>query len=243
MSNRNLLFVSAILAALFIFNRQCDAGEEPMAVAPKAKDDGEWKQKHASYVAAAKNGGIPLLFIGDSITEYWGTTGKDVWEKTYAPQHAANFGIAADKVENVLWRVKNGEFEGITPKVVVLLVGINNTWGTRPAERERKGKEIAAGVKQIIDTIREKSPQTKVLLLAIFATEEGIDPPVRIANELMSKYDDGKNIRYLDINSKLAGADGKVTREVLADGLHPSAKGYQIWADAIAPLLKDMMGK
>src|SRR5471032_22365 len=94
---------------------------ESSPTTPTPKPDGEWRQKHTANVAAAKAGGVEVLFLGDSITEYWNVEGKDVWAKTFAPLKAANFGIAADKVQNVLWRVQNGEMDGIQPKAVVLL--------------------------------------------------------------------------------------------------------------------------
>src|SRR3954470_2644134 len=111
----NRIAITAAVLCLFACACSGAAAESP-AIVPVAKDgNAEWMQKHQACVAAAKKGDVPLLFLGDSITEYFGTTGKDVWEKTFAPQHAANFGIAADKVENVLWRVTNGELDGIAP--------------------------------------------------------------------------------------------------------------------------------
>ncbi|MBA3709509.1 MAG: GDSL family lipase [Planctomycetes bacterium] len=219
------------------------AAETP-AIIPVAKDgNAEWMQRHQAFVAAAKKGGVPLLFLGDSITDFWGTTGKEVWDKTFAPQHAANFGIAADKVENVLWRVTNGELDGIAPKVVVLMIGINNCWSAKRGEWDQKGQEIATGTRQIIDVIHAKSPRSKILLMAIFPLADGMDLSAKAANALTATFDDGKNIRVLDIGSKLAGADGTAAKDILPDGLHPSAKGYQIWADAIAAPLKDLMAR
>ena len=217
------------------------AGEAaPLTPVPKSAN-GEWTQKHAAYAAAAKKGGIPLVFLGDSITDYWSTTGKDVWEKSYAPLHAANFGIAADKVENILWRVENGEFDGITPKVVVLLGGINNTWTVKGGEWDRAGAQIAGGLKQVIAAIQSRSPKTKVLLLAVFPMADGADNTVKAINANLAKLDNGGSVRFLDIGPKLAGADGHVTKEIMADGLHPTAKGYEIWADAMRPLLDEML--
>jgi lysophospholipase L1-like esterase len=232
-----------VLTIIFAFSSGiAGAGEEPTPITPVPKNDkADWMQKHAAYVAEAKKGNIPLVMLGDSITDFWSTNGKDVWEKNYAPLHVANFGIAADKVENILWRVENGEFDGITPKVVVLLGGINNTWAVKRGEWEKSGAQIAGGLKQIIAAIQAKSPKTKVLLLAVFPMADGIDATVKSINANLAKLDNGSTIRFLDIGPKLADADGRVSKEVMADGLHPTAKGYQIWADAMRPMLNDMM--
>ena len=218
------------------------AGEPPSPTTPAPKPDGEWQQKHAANAAAAKAGGIDVLFLGDSITEYWNAEGKDVWTKTFAPLKAANFGIAADKVENVLWRTQNGELDGIQPKAVVLLCGINNTWGVKRDQREKVGADVAAGLGEVIKTLRAKSPQTKVLLLAIFPIADGTDIVVKTANTALAKMDDGKTVRFLDLGPKLADAEGNLAKENTKDGLHLSAKGYEVWAQSILPLLTEMMG-
>jgi lysophospholipase L1-like esterase len=209
---------------------------------PTPKPGAEWQQKHAANVAAAKAGGIDVVFLGDSITEMWNAEGRDVWAKSIAPLKAANFGISADKVENVLWRVQNGEFDGIQPKTVVLLCGINNTWGAKKDDREKTGTAIAAGLSEVIKTIRAKSPQTNILLLAIYPIADGADTTVKTANSALAKLDDGKAIRFLDLGPKLADADGKLAKENTKDGLHLSAKGYEIVATSIMPLLTEMIG-
>jgi len=218
------------------------AAENPQVV-PTPKNSPEWRNKHEQYVAAAKKGDIEVLFLGDSITEFWRTAGKEVWAKHYGPLKAANFGIAGDRVENILWRITNGELDGIKPRVVVLLAGINNSWGTKREEQERRGQFIAAGVTEIVKTIREKLPETKILLLAIFPLGDGTAPCVRLANETIAKLDNGKTVRFLDIGPKLAGADGNVPKDIMPDGVHPSAKGYEVWAQAMAALLAEMIGK
>jgi lysophospholipase L1-like esterase len=195
--------------------------------------EGGWRKMHAAHVELAKKGDIPLLFLGDSITEYWAVAGKEVWAKNYAPLKAANFGIAADKIENVLWRTQNGAFDGIKPKVVVLLVGINN-WRSTSAD-------MALGIKEIISTIHAKSAETKILLLGIYPCGGGMERRAKETNAAIAKFDDGKKIRYLDIGEKFLGQDGKVSKDLMPDGLHLSEKGYEIWAATMAPLLKEML--
>ena len=231
---------SCLIVCLIVLN---GSAAESTPGTPIAKSDGEWQQKHAANVATAKAGGVDVLFLGDSITEYWNAEGKAAWTQHFAPLKAANFGVAADKVENVLWRVQNGELDGIQPKVVVLLCGINNTWGLKRETRESGGIAIAAGLGEVIHTIHAKSPQTKVLLLAILPMKDGVDLSVVTANNQLKKMDDKSTVRFLDIGPNLADAAGNLLPENTKDGLHLSAKGYEIFAGAIAPALAEMLKK
>jgi lysophospholipase L1-like esterase len=232
----------AILAAGLFAALTLQAGELPKLEPAPRNDKPDWMPKHNALVAQAKKGPCDLYFLGDSITEYWNDAGKDVWAKNYAPLKAGNFGIAADKVEHILWRVKNGEFEGLKPKVAVLLGGINNTWAVKREEREAKGVQIAACLGEIVKTIQEKSPETKVIVLAVLPTADGRDTVVNAINASLAKLDNGKNVRYLDLAPKLAPT-GKAEKDLFPDGLHPGPKGYELWAEAMAPLLKELLGK
>jgi lysophospholipase L1-like esterase len=193
---------------------------------------------HARFVEIAKQNTARVLFLGDSITAGWGAK-KQIWDEAFGKYSPANFGIGGDRTQHVLWRITNGEFDGFTPKTVVLMIGTNNS-GTDSAE------DIAAGVTKIVETIRQKSPGTKVLLLAVFPRGEMVAPnPVReklaAVNATIAKLDDGKSVHYLDIGTKFLEANGTLTREVMPDLLHLSEKGYQIWADAISPTLAKLM--
>jgi lysophospholipase L1-like esterase len=191
---------------------------------------------HEKFLARAKQGNIDLLFLGDSITE--GFNG-DVFKQRYEKYNAANFGISGDRTQHVLWRIQNGELEGIKPKVVVILIGVNNT-PSDPAE------PIADGITKIVETVRNKLPDSKVLLLGVFPWKEKADDPMRAKvkaiNQTIAKLDDGKNIRFLDIGEKFLQPDGTMSAEVMRDFLHPGKHGYEIWADAMDPLLAEMMG-
>jgi len=221
------------------------APADPTVAAPK-KDSGRFMQLHESFLARAKQGPIDLLFLGDSITEFWNTRGKAVWAKYYGDKNAANFGISGDRTEHVLWRIDNGELDGIHPKVVVLMIGTNNT-GVNTQE------QIAAADEKIVSEIRAKLPDSKLLLLGIFprGPRKGgakglVDDwqlkmrEIRFVNADLARLDDGKMIRYMDIGDKFL-VDGKIPADVMADQLHPSAKGYEIWAEAIQPTLDEMM--
>ncbi len=200
-----------------------------------------WMKRHEGFIDIAKKGDIDLLFIGDSITDSWrDKNGKKSWERFFAPETAANFGITGDRTEHVLWRLQNGELEGITPKVVVLLIGTNNTGRDSAAQ-------IAEGITAVVKTIRDKSPPTAVLLLGIFPRGEKTDDRHRgkIAeiNKTIARLDDGKKVRYLDIGAKFLEKDGTLTKEVMPDFLHLSAKGYEIWGTAINPTVQEMLGR
>jgi len=212
------------------------AAQPADVAAPKLGPDGKpqanFLKSHESFVAVAKQGEAQVVFLGDSITAGWNGH-KALFEKEYGQYKAANFGIGGDQVQHVLWRVENGEFEGIKPKAVVLMIGTNNVGN--PAHTPEL---IANGIKNIIAAIHQRSPNTKVLLLAIFprgATEA--NNPGRAKNKavnaLIAKFDDGQKVRYLDIGAKFLTADGTLEKSVMPDLLHLNAVSYQIEADAI----------
>lgn len=212
---------------------------ENSAVVPTLRND--WLQRHNGFVAEAKKGGIDLLFVGDSITDFWRNRGKNVWNERYASLKAANFGISGDRTEHVLWRLQNGELQGIDPKVTVLMIGTNNL-GRNTVE------QIAAGVTAIVDEIKKQLPHTRILLLAIFPRDEKPDSPSRTKiaaiNAILSKLDDGgRSVAYLDIGQKFLQADGVLSPTIMPDFLHPNEKGYEIWADAMAPKLAALLGQ
>ena len=166
-----------------------------------------WLARHEGFVAQAKTGGIDLLFMGDSITDGWRNKGANVWRKFYAPRHAANFGIGGDRTQHVLWRIKHGELTGIKPKVAVLMIGTNNSKSDQP-------EPVADAIKLIVQEMRAQCPGTKVLLLAVFPRNTRNDTPEQIANnrkvnEIIAQLDDGKNVRFLDINKVFLGPDAR----------------------------------
>jgi lysophospholipase L1-like esterase len=222
------------------------APEDPTVPAPKKAgattreiaSAERFMKMHQDFLKRAAEGKIDLLFLGDSITQGWAGKGKEVWQKNYADRNAANFGIGGDRTQHVLWRVTNGELEGISPKVMVLMIGTNNSARDEP-------EKIAEAVEKIVKISREKMPGTKVLVLAIFTRTRDTDkrnmPTIKAVNQRIAKLDDGKMVKFLDINAKFEDAEGKVPRETFPDGLHPNEKGYEIWAEAMAPTLDAMM--
>jgi lysophospholipase L1-like esterase len=230
------------IALLVLLLTQAETASDP---APRKKEYpwmsvASWTQRHENFLKRAKEGKMDLLFLGDSITEGWGNNA--VWQKSYAPLNAANFGIGGDTTENVLWRILNGEIEGLSPKVAVLMIGTNNFGleGHAPAD-------VAKGITTIVQTLRKKLPTTKILLLGIFPRDEKPNTEsrkkIQKVNEQIAGLDDKKNVRFLDIGPKFTNPDGSIAKEIMPDFLHLSEKGYQIWADAMDPLLKQLMGR
>jgi lysophospholipase L1-like esterase len=240
MPNLRLFFTLPIL---------CLAVHANTAIKPEPRE-GNWKQRHEGFVEIAKAGNVDVLFIGDSITDAWRSpapNGKAVWDANFAPLRAANFGISGDRTQHLLWRLQNGELDGIKPRAVVMMIGTNNTGFERDNTTPRNTPaETAEGVRAIVNLLRTRQPQAKILLLAVFPRGEKPDHPqrkqVNEINALISKFHDGKNVHYLDIGQKFLAADGTLPKEIMPDFLHPKEKGYQIWAAAIkeplAALLK-----
>jgi lysophospholipase L1-like esterase len=243
---RNLLFPFAVVCvgvlALTTAAQSGDKKNPAATPSPRLDKKGDpekgWIKRHEGFVAIAKKGEVDVLFLGDSITDGWrGKAGKEVWEKAFGDMKPANFGIGGDRTQHVLWRIQNGELDGIKPKVAVLMIGTNNT-GSDSAEK------IAEGVTSIVKHINKESPHTKVLLLAVFPRGKMIPNPgntkIIEINKIIAKLDDGKNVKYLNIGEKFM-KDGQIPAEIMPDYLHLSQAGYQIWADAITPTVKEML--
>jgi lysophospholipase L1-like esterase len=202
-----------------------------------------FRAKHEQNLEVARQGGAELLLMGDSITDFWRNpegnfAGKPVLDEYFGHWNIANFGIAGDTTEGVLYRLQNGEGEGFSPRAVMLMIGTNNT-------RRNSGPEIAEGVGAIVLSLREHFPEAKILLLGIFPRSQA-DNPVRqmIAgiNETISRLDDGETVHYLDIGDVFLDADGNIPASVMSDGLHPSTEGYRLWAEAVREPLTELMG-
>jgi len=203
------------------------------------------EERHEGFVEEARRGGIDCLLMGDSITDWWRRAGLEVYESNFAPLRCANFGIAGDRTQGVLWRMDHGELEGYSPRLMMLMIGTNNLSGRRSTPNTPA--EIAMGIATIVAKFRTTFPDAKVLLLGVFP--RGAEPtgeyrePIRRINELIANLDDGEHVRFLDIGERFLEPDGSISTEVMGDGLHPTALGYQIWADAVMPTFREMMGR
>jgi lysophospholipase L1-like esterase len=181
-----------------------------------------------------------LVFIGDSITEGWENAGRQVWDEYYKPYQALDLGFGGDRTENVLWRLQHGEVDGLSPKVVVLMIGTNNT-----GHRQEDPATTAAGIGRLVEDLRQRMPGAKVLLLAVFPRDERPDAlPRRIndrVNARIAALADGRHVFFLDIGKDLTGPDGSLSRTVMPDLLHPNETGYRIWARSMQPTLQKLM--
>jgi lysophospholipase L1-like esterase len=203
-----------------------------------------FRQKHQANLAVAKEGKAELLLMGDSITDFWRNergafAGKKVLEKHFGRWNIANFGIAGDTTQGVLYRLQNGEGAGFSPRAVMLMIGTNNT-GRNSAE------EIAEGIGAVVLLLRKCFPESRILLLGVFprgAANDTVRQTIREINNTISKLDDGEKVHYLDIGAKFLNPGGNIPADVMSDGLHPSSKGYEIWAEAVARTLSKLMDR
>jgi (4-O-methyl)-D-glucuronate---lignin esterase len=216
---------------------------------PVARADANSKTAHDQLVEKAKKGRIDVYFTGDSITRRWGATDYPTflenWKQNFHGWNAANFGWGGDTVQNVLWRLQNGELDGVNPKVIVVMAGTNNIGTvTRLGGDEAKVDEVTKGLKAVLATCREKAPKAVVVLMGITPRNDNPAAAATIdkINANLAKLADGKDVRYVNINDGLAGKEGKLREGMSPDRLHLSVKGYQVWADALKPVLKEILG-
>jgi beta-glucosidase len=198
-------------------------------------------QKKLQEFAQQREAGLPveLVFIGDSITQGWENEGRGAWARDFAPLKAINLGFGGDKTENVLWRLQHGELDGMRAKVVVLMIGTNNT-----GDRQEDPRSTAAAIRRLIDEIQQRQPAAKVLLLAIYPREEKPGPMRAIntrVNELIAKFADERRVFFLDINPHLTNSDGSLSPDLLPDWLHLSPMGYDIVARQISPTVDKLL--
>ncbi|MEN9662137.1 MAG: hypothetical protein RL324_1086 [Verrucomicrobiota bacterium] len=227
--------------------------QAPSPAAPPARadqasprTDANSLKAHEQLLEKAKRGGIDVYFVGDSITRRWGATDYPEflanWNQNFHGWNAGDFGWGGDTTQNILWRLENGELDGVNPKVVVILAGTNNVG--RLAGDDAKVAEITRGLKAIVDRCREKAPNATLVLTAIFPRNDSmaVVPTINAINAGITRLADGKKVRFLNVNGQLADADGKLLSGMMGDGLHPTLKGYQVWADGLKPILTELLG-
>jgi len=195
--------------------------------------------RHEGFVETAKKGGIDLLLHGDSITDWWlQDANKPVFDKYFGQYRTANFAIAGDTTQGVLWGLKNGEGQGYQPKAVMLMIGTNNTG-------QFTGPEIAEGVGAVVGELRRNFPSAKILLLAIFprgVPGDQVRDKIAEVNRIIARLDDQKNVFYMDIGRQFLDDKGVFLPDAFRpDNLHPAAKGYDIWGQAVSAKIADLM--
>lgn len=256
------LGISSLLASVFcagLLVRSSCAAEVPApsfsqirhgsASQPVPRTDSNSGLAHEQLVKKAKQGGIDVCFVGDSIVRRWGAAEPryrsllENWRTNFFGWNAANFGWGADRIENILWRLQNGELDGVNPRVIVVLAGSNNV-GTQPGDAE-KVADITRGLKAIIEVCRAKAPRARIVITAIFPRNDNLAvvPTINKINQNLAELADGDQVWYLDINAKLADKEGRLFQGMMnADKLHPTLKAYQVWADALKPIFTECLG-
>jgi lysophospholipase L1-like esterase len=238
----------AVLCATAAGGQSPAPGPPEPADRPVPRADQNSQTAHAQLLEKAKQGRIDVYFVGDSIVRRWGATDYPEllanWRQNFSGWNAGNFGWGADKTQHILWRLENGELDGVNPKVVVILGGTNNV-GNLPGD-DAKVADITRGLRAIVEACRRKAPAATIILTAIFPRNDNmaVMPEIVRINANLAKIADGKRIRFLNVSGRLADADGRLVEGVMneRDKLHPTLKGYQIWADALKPILTELLG-
>jgi lysophospholipase L1-like esterase len=217
---------------------------------PVSRTDANSLTAHGQLLEKAKQGRIDIYFEGDSIVRRWGALDYPEllanWKQNFSGWNAADFGWGADTTQNILWRLDRGELDGIDPKVIVLLAGTNNV-GRVPASGDADAAvaDITRGVTAIVHTMQAKAPRAVIILTAIFPRNDRMAamPVIDRINANLAMLADGKKVRYLNINAKLADAGGRLFDGMMnPDKLHPTIRAYQIWADALKPVFTELLG-
>jgi len=242
-------FAGVAVFAFCILNFAFPRAAAAQADRPAPRTDQNSQLAHTQLLEKARRGGIDVYFEGDSITRRWGATDYPEflanWTQNFFGWNAANFGWGADTVQNILWRLQNGELDNVHPKVIVLLAGTNNVGNAAPPADDRaRVDEVARGIKAVLGEMRTRAPGATIILTAIFPRNDNMAamPTINRINSRIASFADGKTIRFLNINDKLADADGRLFDGVMRDRLHPSVAGYQIWADALKPIFTELLG-
>ena len=218
---------------------------------PKLESDFyDWYQRHEQVKGQIKKQPVDLAFIGDSITHMFGGPqpspfhrGQEVWERYYGKRNVVNLGFGWDRTQNVLWRLENGEFEGLHPKAVVLLIGTNNRTGTQNA-RENSPAEIAEGIEAICKSLHAKAPAARIVLLSVLPRSPALFvEPIREINRSIVKLESLGYVTFLDLWPGFSDADGLPKKELMADTVHPNAQGYEVLAKALEPVLIKLLGE
>jgi lysophospholipase L1-like esterase len=241
------------LAAVWAVSAACGApcaraenapGAPPCATRPAARSVdypwmsiARWQQFYLDQAAQAARGDIDVMFVGDSITEMWP---KAVWDANFSRFKPANFGIGGDHTGNLLWRLRTPAIAALKPKLVVLLIGVNNLnlCGEMP-------EQVFDGIRAVVDTLRKQYPAARILLNAVLPTGEAPDSDVRrrvtTLNRMVATLGDNKTVFFHDYGPRFVGADGRLSAQLQPDFLHLSEPGYRIWADAMRPDIEQLL--
>jgi beta-glucosidase len=215
---------------------------KPAAVDPVPQTESWWARQHKLALERIGRGEVDLLLLGDSITQGWADEGRRIWDAYYGRRRAVSLGFSGDRTENLLWRLDHGEIERITPKLVVVMIGTNNT-GTRRDPPE----ETASGIQAILTTLRTRLPGTKILLLGVFPRGASADNPLRklnlAINDRIRHYADNQQVFFLDLSPRFHDGRGHLSQDLMPDYLHLSERGYHVWADGMEDMIRKLLGE
>jgi lysophospholipase L1-like esterase len=252
MNTKNLLLVTALAAVIQINSFAQGNAPATRAVAAAVHvntaiipvprtDPATNRQTFVLERAKEHPGSYDIEFIGDSITDFWESGGKSVWEEYYGHRKVINMGVLGDRTQHVLWRFEQGQLDGIKARVAVVMIGTNNS-----NNKDNTEAEILEGVTAVVNQLRIRQPDTKILLLGIFPRGRTFSEQrgkILQVNEALARLDDGRHIFYLDIGSQFLENDGFISKDIMPDYLHPSVAGYKIWAAAIEPKIKELLAE
>jgi lysophospholipase L1-like esterase len=226
-----------------------------LAATPIARTDLPWwRQRHEAKLHEIAQAKPELIFLGDSITADWERTGPQkwqdfapAWQRFYGDRHAVNLGFKGDTTASLLWRIRNGEVAGIAPKAAVILIGANNL-----GRVHWSAEDTVTGIDTIIDELHKRLPSTKILLLGVLPSDRSAwitETTGQINRMLAKKYKDDASVSFLDLTA-LFMRNGSLNRELFLDPeltppdppLHPTAQGQALMAQAMEPVLANMLG-
>jgi lysophospholipase L1-like esterase len=218
----------------------------PSTAVPTPRTDENSVMAHEELLEKARSGVIDVYFIGDSITRRWGALDYpeflEHWNQTFSGWNAANFAWGGDRTENILWRLENGELDGVSPEVFVVQAGTNNLGDA--SDVDTAVRTIAAGIRAIVETCREHAPDAAVLLFGVFPRSDRpeFNPIIQSINAELAAFADPEQVRFIDIGPALSDANGRLLDSVSPDGLHLGLEGYRVWESALVPALNDILG-
>jgi len=221
------------------------AVHQNLAIVPVSRTGGSTNRQSVVLQRAKDNPGTyDIEFIGDSITQGWEGNGKNVWQQYYGQRKVINMGVGGDRTEHVLWRFEQGQLDGIKAKVAVVMIGTNNSGKNKDGTDSYTDSDILDGVVAIVQQIRTRQPDTKILLLGIFPRGKTFSAQrgrLLEVNQALARLEDNKHIFYLDFGSQFIENDGSISKNIMPDALHPNEAGYKIWASAMEPKLKQLL--
>lgn len=252
---RSQRMVLAILVLLGVVTRPLTASPQQAppqddwntipADRPMPRRDENSRIAHEELLAKTKQGRVDVYFVGDSITRRWGATDYpqflENWRANFFGWNAANFGWGADRTQHILWRLQNGEIDGLSPRIIAIQAGANNV-GNKPGD-EARAVDITRGITAIVELCRAKVPDAVIVLTAVFPRgDAALLPEIARINANLARLADGKRVRFLNVNERLSDASGRLLEGVSGDGLHLNLTGYQVWADGLKPIFAEILG-